>query len=159
MFKEIEGYIKECLEGDDREIALDFVDYLIENQMVFYKDNCDCWKDKIYYWVKFKEECVCFIAIKDCDEPENRWTVWFDESKAYEADAAEEEIKAAAWKYIDYCGHCGSCGGGAAKTVFGKNFENVCGCTFRIDNPILNDLSFMKKMTELRKNEIIAKVS
>ena len=29
---------------------------------------CDCWKDKIYYWVKFNDECVYFIAITGPDD-------------------------------------------------------------------------------------------
>ncbi|MDE7202576.1 MAG: hypothetical protein K2O91_11915 [Lachnospiraceae bacterium] len=70
----------------------------------------------------------------------------------------EEEVKNIAWKYVDHCGNCGSCGGGKQKIVFGKRFERVCGCTFRIDNPMATDLPFLKKMVELRKNDILNKV-
>ena len=97
---------------------------------------------KIYYWVKFKDECVCFIAIADPDEPQNLWTVWSDESKLYEDYIVDEEIKTIAWKNIDLCGNCGSCGGGQSKKVFGKTFDRVCGCTFRIDNPTAKDIPF-----------------
>ena len=60
--------------------------------------------------------------------------------------------------YVDHCGKCGSCGGGKHKIVFGKHFDNVCGCTFRVDNPTAFDLPFLKKMVELRKNEILNNV-
>lgn len=67
----------------------------------------------------------------------------------------EEEIKNIGWKYVDLCGNCGSCGGGKNKIVFGKSFERVCGCTFRVDNPKAGDLPFLKKMVDLRKNDIV----
>lgn len=117
----------------------------------FYKDNASCWNDKIYYWLKFKNECVAFIAIKDPDEPKNLWTVWSDDCKVFEADIVDGKIKNTAWKHIDFCGHCGSCSGGKSKVIFEKEFHEVCGCTFRIDNPGRNDLLFLKKMVELCK--------
>ena len=75
----IEEYICRELLLDEQEIALDFNEFLKENNLIFYKDNCDCWKNKIYYWVKLDDECVCFIAIKDPDEKDNHWTVWSDD--------------------------------------------------------------------------------
>jgi len=74
--------------------------------------------------------------------------VWLDN---YPID---DEIKEAAWKHIDHCGGCGSCSGGRHKTVFGKEFDNVCGCTFRIDNPTKKELPFLKKMAEIRQKEL-----
>lgn len=124
--------------------------------MEFYKDNGCCWKDKIYNWVKFKDACVAFIAIKDSDEPENLWTIWSDDSLAYEDSSVKDEIKIIAWKHIDHCGNCGSCGGGKRKVIFGKSFEKVCGCTFRVDNAQSGDMPFLKTMIELRRKEIIS---
>lgn len=154
MEKQIEEYIKENLIGEAQTTALEFVAFLRSNNIEFYKDRGSCWKDKIYYWLKFKNECVAFIAIKDPDEPQNLWTVWSDDSKAFETDIIDDKIKNTAWKHIDFCGHCGSCGGGKRKVIFGKEFSEVCGCTFRIDNPQLNDLPFLKKMVELCKLHI-----
>lgn len=152
----IKDYIRRELTTDDRDIALDFVAYLEENHMTFYKDNCDCWKDKIYYWVKYDEKCVCFIAINDPDEPENRWTVWSDdmESELLEKYPVGNEVKERAWQHIDHCGNCGSCGGERRKVVFGREFDKVCGCTFRVDNPAFDDLPFLKIMAEIRIKEI-----
>ena len=65
----------------------------------------------------------------------------------------EQEFLDIAWKYVDTCGNCGSCAGGKPKVVFGKEFEKVCGCTFRIDNPNEAELGFMKKMVEIRMKE------
>ena len=150
MNKTIIDYINKNLNGDAKQTALDLVGFLKSKQFTFYKDMCDCWKDMIYYWVKLGDECVCFIAIADPDEPQNRWTVWSDESKLYEDYIDDEEIKTIAWKNIDLCGNCGSCGGGQSKKVFGKTFDRVCGCTFRIDNPTAKDIPFLEKMVEIK---------
>ena len=75
----IEEYIFMELLSDEQEVALDFISFLKNNNLIFYKDNCDCWKNKIYYWVKLDDECVCFIAIKDPDEKDNHWTVWSED--------------------------------------------------------------------------------
>jgi hypothetical protein len=155
--REIQNYICEELSLDDQKIALDFVEYLKDNEMEFVKDN-GYWKDKIYYLIKYYTKCVCYIAIKDPDEKDNHWTIWSDDmsSNWLEEVPLEKRIKDTAWKYIDFCGNCGSCGGGRRKVIFGKEFDNVCGCTFRIDNPDSDALLFMKKMVQIRKNEILS---
>lgn len=66
----------------------------------------------------------------------------------------EDDIKEAAWKYADRCGHCDSCSGGRKKIIFGREFSDICGCTFRIDNPSSSDLKFLKHMVHMRINEI-----
>lgn len=84
-------------------------------------------------------------------EPQNLWTVWSDDIKSEWLDKCDvnDEIKKLAWKYVDHCGHCGSCKGGRRKVVFGREFEAVCGCTFRVDNPTVEDLPFLKEITGL----------
>ncbi|MBQ2707661.1 MAG: hypothetical protein IJF67_05295 [Clostridia bacterium] len=152
----IEDYISRELSGTDRQTALDFVRFLREKELHFHRDTCDCWKDKIYYWVQHGDDCVCFIAIADPDEPANRWTVWSDDMDGAGLAEVQEEpaICEAAWCHVDHCGHCGSCGGGRRKIIFGRTFEDVCGCTFRVDNPSPGDLPFLKEVVELRLAEI-----
>jgi hypothetical protein len=153
---DIEYYIHRDLQEDEQQTALTFISFLRNKNLTFWKDNCDCWKNKVYYWVKYKDECVCFIAIKDPDEEHNRWTIWSDDmgSEWLSQDSINNKVKELAWKHIDYCGKCGSCGGGRHKVVFGKDFYNVCGCTFRIDNPTSEDLIFLEKMVEIRIREV-----
>ena len=156
MGKSIFDCIVENLSGDIQQTASDFANYLQNSRVEFIKDN-GYWKDKIYYLCKFKGEYVCFIAIKDPEEPENDYTIWSEDSNAYADVTADDSVKNTAWKYVDHCGNCGSCGGGKTKKIFGKIFDDVCGCTFRIDNAIQNDLPFLKKMIDLRIAEISGK--
>lgn len=148
----IKEYIRRELSRKDQETALDFIQYLEEKGLTFYKDNCDCWKDKIYYWVKHGEICVCFIAINDPDEKENNWTVWSDnvDSERLNTHLVDCKLKEAALKYVNHCVHCNSCGGGKTKILFGKEFHGVCGCTFRIDNPTPKDLPFLKAIIDIQ---------
>ncbi len=154
--KTIEDYINDNLTDEAKSIALDFVSFLRENDIEFYKDNGTSWKDKIYYHLKFNGKFVGFIALKNPDEPENMWTVWSDDCKAFEYGNIDDKIKETAYKHIDFCGKCGSCGGGRKKIIFGKEFNKVCGCTFRTDNPNKEDLPFLKKTIELHKEYIVS---
>jgi hypothetical protein len=153
----ITDYIRKELSPAEQAIALDFADFLESQGLEFEKDE-GYWKDKIYYIIKFQDECICFIAIKDSDEPGNNWTVWSDDmdSISLEDYPIEKRLREIAWSHVDGCGNCGSCGGGKPKVIFGKDFPKVCGCTFRIDNPNAEDLQFMKKMAEIRKSEILS---
>jgi len=156
MPKQIEDYIKENLSDDDCKIALEFTALLRANSLQLVKDEGTCWKNKTYYWVKNDDTCVCFISIKDPDEKDNRWTVWSDDinSDLLGESLITDDLKQIAWEHVDHCGSCGSCGGGRRKEIFGKEFGDVCGCTFRFDNPTENDLTFMKKMIEIQcRNE------
>ena len=156
MRNNIEKIISKELVGKDRAVADKFVEYLRKNKFKFYRDECDCWKDKIYFWVKYKDECVCFIAINDPDEPNNRWTVWSNDisSEYLNDNSLDDNLKQSAINNVDECGHCGSCGGGKSKVIFGKKFDAVCGCTFRFDNPQLNDLPFIEYMIEATVRQI-----
>lgn len=149
MSKNIFDYIEENLCGETKQTALEFAEFLYSSNIEFIKDN-GYWKDKIYYLCKFNDEYVCFIAIKDPEEPENNWTIWFEDSEDFKDDSIDKNTRVFAWGHIGHCGDCGSCNGGKTRNIFGQMFENVCSCTFRIDNPKLNDLPFLKNLVCLR---------
>lgn len=71
MTKPIEDYIRENLMRKAQTTVLELVAFSKSNNIEFYQDNASRWKDKIYYWLKFKDECVVFIAIKDSNEHKN----------------------------------------------------------------------------------------
>lgn len=108
-------------------------------------------KDKIYYWCRYNEHCVAFIAIKDYDEPDNLWTVWSGHTESFSDETINDEIKQVALSHIDF----GCCGSNKPIKVFGIIYEGVCGTTFRIDNPTMKDLPFLKKMVELGIRDVI----
>lgn len=155
MQEQIEREISENLTGEMRETALKFTAFLKSHGLMFHRDRSGDWAEKIYYWVRSDKNCVCFIAVKDPDEPENVWTVWSDDSAAYEAPLGDAGTSEIGLKYVNRCEKCGACGGGRVKTVFGKRISGVCMCTFRVDNADLNGLPFLKTMVELRLNEIL----
>lgn len=155
MQEQIEREISENLTGEMRETALKFTAFLKSHGLMFHRDRSGDWAEKIYYWARSDKNCVCFIAVKDPDEPENAWTVWSDDSAAYEAPLGDAETSEIGLKYVNRCEKCGACGGGRVKTVFGKRISGVCMCTFRVDNADLNGLPFLKTMVELRLNEIL----
>ncbi len=156
MRNDIDELIHRELVGNDQIVANELVKYLHENNLEFYRDESNCWKNKIYFWVKYQGACVCFIAINDPDEPDNRWTVWSaDICSEYLSDkSVDETLKQVAFNSVDECGHCGSCGGGSSKIIFGREFDAVCGCTFRLDNPKLSDLPFIKYMISATVKQI-----
>lgn len=155
MQEQIEREISKNLTGEMRETALKFTAFLKSHGLMFHRDRSGDWAEKIYYWVRSDKNCVCFIAVKDPDEPENAWTVWSDDSAAYEAPLGDAEMSEIGLKYVNRCEKCGACGGGRVKTVFGKRISGVCMCTFRVDNADLNGLPFLKTMVELRLNKIL----
>ena len=68
--------------------------------------------------------------------------------------AVDDRVRTLAWQHVDHCGRCGSCGGGRHKVIFGRTFDDVCGCTFRVDNPDADDLLFLEELVRIRITEI-----
>ncbi len=116
------------------------------------------WEDKLYWLVDYKGVSVCHILINGYEE--GHWTIWSDESdsNSFEDFPLDEHLKEIAWKNVDFCGNCGYCTGGTHKTVFGKEFDNVCRTTMIFSNPNAETLEFMKKMVLIRKHDIIANI-
>lgn len=152
----IEKYIKEHLNESSQKNALDFFAFLIENEMVFEKGK-GYWEDKFYLMVKFKNEYICFVLINNSNETPP-WIIWSDDSNSnwFASISLEEYIREIAWENVDICGNCGGCEdiGGSYKTIFGKDFNNVCRTTFKFINPDTKTLECVKKIVEFRKIDI-----
>jgi hypothetical protein len=121
------------------------------------------WKDKLYWCVNYKGESVCYILIystasaEDSKEP---WVVWSDDSGSdwFANSQLDEQSKEFAWGNVDICGNtvvaCGGCMGRKRKQIFGKEFDTVCGITFRFNNPNAEAVECLMKLAELRKADV-----
>lgn len=156
----IEKYIGEVLAGDAQKNALEFVAYLRAGEMLFERGK-GYWNSKLYWIITFQNEIVCFILLNGSgvEEVFAPWTIWSDDSGSnwFEDFPLDEHMKEIAWKYVDSCGNCGSCSDqGMHKTIFGKEFRNVCCTTMRFINPDVEAIECLKKMVEIRKHDILS---
>ena len=157
----IEDFIGEVLTGEDQKNALEFAAYLRESEMQFERGT-GYWEGKLYWVINYKDESVCYILIGSEEKPgPGPWIIWSDDSgsNSFEDFPLDERIKEIAWKNVDICGNCGGCDNRGytrkTKTIFGKEFNNVCLTTMRFTNPDVEELECVKKMMEIRKNYIL----
>jgi len=158
--QKIEDTINEVLINAAQKNALDFADYLHNNNMVFVRGQ-GYWEDKYYWLIKYNDEYVCFILIGGERGKDNSWTIWSDDSGSmcFEDYSLDEHTKKIAYANVDFCGNCGRCDGGTSKTIFGKPFDNVCRTVFRFDNPNYEAVECAKKLVEIRINDILGKIA
>ena len=157
---EIDCIISEFLTDSAQKNALKLIAYLKTNDFVLERYSKGYWKDKLYWCVKHNDEAFLYILVNnpassvDYTDP---WVIWFADNRTnwFKDFPLEEQIKKTAWRNVDVCGGNGSCGcyqgGGVTKTIFGKEFANVCITPFRFDNPAETDLVCVIKLLEIRK--------
>ena len=146
--KKIQDVFKEALSGDVLKNALSFADFLSTNEMIYAGQH------EIHY----KSERVCYV---DVFKERNVWSIWSegDYSKECEGFPIDEQTKEIAWKHASKCGSCDGmdCSPGKTKTIFGKEFTNICSgahVDMRFDNPDTEALEGLKKLLEMRKHII-----
>ena len=78
-------------------------------------------------------------------------SVWEDES--FSMDERTQEI---IWKNVRPCEitSCGDCSPGINKRIFGKTFNNLCGCFLGIYDPDAETCNCLKKLFDGLKNDI-----
>lgn len=159
----IENFIEKVLTGETQKSALEFTEFLRANGMLLIRGK-GYWKDKLYWMVKYKDQYVCFILINGSGTEEKfaPWTIWSDDSNSdcFADFPLNEHTKEIAWKNIDICGNCSGCDnpGGSRKMIFGKEFNNVCRTAMRFINPDAEVLDCVKKIVEIRKNDILRNI-
>lgn len=135
----------------------DLIDFLVDNDMNFERAS-GYWKNQSYWYVKYNNEFVCFILFNGTGDESKFFplTIWTDDSNSdwYKKCKFDEEIEEIALNHIDVCEKCGSCRGGTTKTIFGKEYHNVCKTTFRFINPNNEELNCLKTLLLLRKKDI-----
>ncbi len=155
---DIHSHISTISDKAVKNIALDFISFLIDNDMKFERAG-GYWKNQSYWYVKYNDEYVCFILINGIGDEERfaPLTVWTDDSNShwYGDCNLQDSIKNIAVRHIDICEKCGACSGGTVKNIFGKQYDNVCRTAFRFINPDSYELKCLKKLILLRKSDII----
>lgn len=156
-FREVERIVDDTFPINLKHNILDLLLFFKSNSMEI-KRLFGYWSNQLYYSVSYQNECVCYILFNGTgDEKQfSPLTIWTDDSKSkwYESCDLTDEEKRIAWGNVDYCVNCGSCKGGTAKTIFDKQFNNVCRTTLRFTNPDKNEFSVLKKITLIRKEDI-----
>lgn len=158
MCGQIEKIVRDTVIGYEQRNILDFISFLRANEMSFERGT-GYWERQFYWMIKYRNQFVCFILINGTG-PEKKFspfTIWSDDSGSnwFEKIPLDEHMKEIAWKNVDFCEKCGACSGGICKTIFGKKFYNVCRTTMRFVNPDDETLRFVKKMVEIRRDDIL----
>jgi len=146
--QKIEEKIVRRLDGDIREQALKFIDYLNKNQM-----QPQQWFDENFWRVPYFEYYIFGIFLE-----EHSWNVIFF-SGDYSGKFEDDFIKA----IHDRVNICSSCHGddidvcpkGKDMVIFGKEYKNVCiQFTIFFENPIDDDFTHIKNMIDYYKGVV-----
>jgi len=146
--QKIEVVINEVLKGDTKKNALDFVAYLNDSEMIVGENHSE---------VSYKDECICYMHIDGSDQVPGPWTIWSDDNAIYEHGDAllDDHTMEIAWAHANTCGSCGGgCSPGKRKTIFDKEFDNICSSTFMFTNPDAETLECVKMLLAMRKKAV-----
>ena len=145
--KAFEEAIIEVLQGSTQKNALDFAAFLKSNDMTTGENHGT---------VMYKDNILAYMHMDGKPEIPGPWTIWPSVTgtvpEGFELDDVMKEI---AWEHINICAKCGSeCAPGSNKTVYGKDFENVCGAMLAFTDPTPDTLECVKKLMQLIKHDL-----
>jgi len=141
----IEDVINDTLSGEGQKNALGFAAYLRTNERPL--------EESENYWeIKHKGDPLCFLWVDGSDKKPGPWTIW--SSGEYADFPVDEHIKEIAWANVNPCGSCGGdCSSGKRKTIFGKEFDNLCNSAMAFTNPDAVALECAKKLVQVRLSD------
>ena len=141
----IDTLINDTLTGDTLINAQAFAAYLRANEMVAGGPHGE---------VSYQGKCVCYVHIDGSAQKPGPWIIWTegDYSREHADVPMDARMKEIAWANVNFCGDCGAgCSPGSRKTVFGKEFDNVCGAVMAFNDPDAEALACVKKLLEMRR--------
>jgi hypothetical protein len=126
------------LDGDMQKNALDFVAYMRTAGMTNHADMANAFL--------YDDKWVCILIIDN-----GGWTIYDNPlTKHYDDFPIDEDLKKFAWANVHICatGHCDS-SPGVRKTIFGKEYENVCTSEVAFRNPNAETLQKITQMIDI----------
>ena len=150
----IENAILEQLEGDIKNSAIDFVEYLRNNKMTLsWAGFKDAWK------ANCKGKMICYVKLRNNErEKTSKWVIYpnlahLDE---YEHILIEEGLQNIIWENVCNCFVCRpecSMNNSRDKIILGKVCKNLCGSRLPIwfFDPNEEAISCIKRLLELEK--------
>ena len=139
-----EEFVTQALKGDTQKHALDFAAFLRARGMVVEKNHSQ---------VTSNGKVMCYLHIGGEAEMPGPWTIWpnGDFCGIPIGFVFDESMKEIAWAHVNICGSCGGqCAPGSHKTLFGKEFDNVCGAVMAFTDPNAAELECVKKLLEMK---------
>jgi len=162
--RKFENELKDFLSGDTLKNALDFVDYLKINEIItVFSGYENVWH------VRYLNEHVCVIVFLDSAakpicffdgvmKPPDPWTIFWGDYDEYEHKdvQVDERFQEFVWASVHTCEKC-PCNNKMEmrRTIFGKEYENLCHCSLAFTNPDAEALEYVKKLVEMRKRNIV----
>ena len=146
----LESKIEEYLDGEVKETALKFVDYLNDNQLTALPDTYE----KNAVKVPYNGKNLCKIWFHP---NEIQFHFWFGDYSG----AFDEDFKTAVQERVSFCDVCHEgCTGSFDVSIFGKALKNVCSQhPIAFTNPNSVILEYVKTMVEYSKNIVSDSVS
>ena len=144
----IEDVINDTLSGGSLTNALDFAAFLRANDMTAVGEHGE---------VSYKDKCLCYMHIDGTAQKPGPWTIWTegDYSGEHSDAQTDEHTKTIAWANVNFCASCGGdCSPGTRKTIFGRDFDNVCGAAMAFTDPGAEALECVKELMMMRKSFI-----
>jgi len=149
----IEDEINTLLCGDSIKTALDFVAFLRANKMA---PKCVDAQNSVWCFDYLGKGTSCVIVLKGWFV---FWGGWDVEHEEYPID---EKTKEFALAHVNICTNfktngkeCG-CGNqpGISRTIFGKEFDNVCTALLAFTQPEAETLEYVKRLVEMENDSI-----
>jgi len=147
--KTFQQAITEILIGETQKNALDFAAFLNANDMGTGDDGSNG-------TVTYNGEVLAYMHMDGKPEMPGPWTIWPSVTGTVPEDFVfDEAMKEIAWKNVNICGKCGGdCAPGSRKTVYGKEFDNVCGAILAFTDPTADELACVKRVLEMIKYDV-----
>ena len=142
MTNKDDNIISNAQKNDVQKDVLNFVEYLKANELSVNGAE-----------VSYKGNAVCYMHVDSGENYPSPWTIWTEGD--YSDEHEDARMKEIAWANINKCGNCGAgCNPGKRKTIFGKEFDNVCSSDMAFYKPDAETLECVKKLLEIRKNAL-----